>query len=104
MSEAEFLAQLGEWSNPGALADALNAMEGSAAWQGGYFAGEADAIAAATQGSSMAAVLQAPGAAAHMVVIEAGEGGILTVLDPAVGGTYEVTTEWIAKWVSGGVW
>ena len=26
MSQAEFLAQLGEWSNPGALAEALNAL------------------------------------------------------------------------------
>lgn len=104
MSEAEFLAEIGEWSNPGALADTLNALEGAGAWQGGYFAEAADAVAAAEQGQ-MAAVLQAPGMAAHMVVIEpAAEAGTFIVSDPAVGATYEVTAEWIAKWVAGGVW
>ena len=103
MSEAEFLAQLGEWSNPGALADALNAREASSAtWEGGYFASAEDAIWAARQGR-MAAVLQAPSLPAHMVVVEPREAGMFFVRDPGMGGTYEVRLEWIAKWVSGGV-
>jgi hypothetical protein len=103
MTEGELLAQLGEWSNPGALADALNAIEGAGTWQGGYFASAESAVAAAEQGQ-MAAVLQAPGQAAHMVVIEAQEAGGFLVQDPAIGGTYQVTADWIAKWVAGGVW
>lgn len=104
MTEAEFLAQLGEWSNPGALARALNALEGSAAWQGGYFAQGADAILVAGEGE-IGAVLQAPFLPSHMVTIQpAAEAGLFLVRDPAIGGTYRVTAEWIAKWVSGGVW
>ncbi len=102
ISEAEFLAELGEWSNPGALADMLNA-EAGVGWQGGYFASEADALAVAEQGE-MAATLQAPGLPGHMVVIEPGEAGTFLVSDPGIGGTYRVTAEWIEKFVSGGVW
>lgn len=102
MSEAGFLQQLGEWSNAGSLADALNAFEGSANWEGGLFASAEDAVAAAQQGQ-MGATLQAPYLPSHMVVIEPGEAGMFLVRDPAIGGTYEVTLEWIAKWVSGGV-
>jgi hypothetical protein len=102
VSESELLASLGEWSNPGALADALNAVEGAGTWQGGYFASAADAAAAA-EGGPMGAVLQAPGLPAHMVVLEPGEAGAFLVRDPAIGATYEVTVEWIMKWVSGGV-
>jgi hypothetical protein len=46
MSQAEFLAHLGEWSNPGALAEALNALEGVTTWEGGYCASAADAVVA----------------------------------------------------------
>jgi hypothetical protein len=103
MSEAQLLGELGEWSNPGALADALNAQAGSGAWQAGYFASGADAVTVAEQGE-MAATLQAPGLPAHMVVIEPGVEGTFVVSDPGIGGTYEVTAEWIEKYVSGGVW
>ena len=104
MSEAQFLGELGEWSNPGALADALNAQAGSGVWESGYFATGADALSVAEQGE-MAATLQAPGLPAHMVVIEPGaEAGTFVVSDPGIGGTYEVTAEWIEKYVSGGVW
>src|SRR5262249_50028251 len=85
LSEGEFLAQLGEWSNPKALAEALDTLEGAGTWQGGYFAGEADAIAAAQQGE-IGAVLQAPNLPAHMVVVEPGEGGLFLVRDPGIGG------------------
>ena len=80
----------------------LNALDGAGTWAGGYFRAAADAVAAAQDGR-MAAVLQAPGQAAHMVVIEATESGDFLVRDPAIGGTYEVAAEWIAKFVSGGV-
>jgi hypothetical protein len=103
VSEAEFLAELGEWSNPGALADMLNAEAGSAAWQGGYYGSAADAVAVAQEGQT-AATLQAPGLPGHMVVIEPGEAGTFLVRDPGIGGTYEVAVQWIEKWVSGGVW
>lgn len=102
MSEAEFLAQLGEWSNPGELAEVLNSVEGAGTWQGGYFANAESAVAAAEQGQ-VGAVLQAPGLPGHMVVINPGEAGTFIVQDPAIGATYEVTADWIAKWVSGGV-
>ena len=59
MSQAEFLAQLGEWSNPGALAEALNALEGVTTWEGGYFASAADAVVAAQEGQ-MGAVPAGP--------------------------------------------
>ena len=103
MSQAEFLAQLGEWSNPGALAEALNALEGVTTWEGGYFASAADAVVAAQEGQ-MGAVLQAPFLPAHMVILEPGEAGMFLVRDPAIGGTYEVAVEWITKYVAGGVW
>src|SRR5215470_3410755 len=64
MSQAAFLAHLGEWSNPGALAEALNALEGVTTWEGGYFASAADAVLAA-QAGPMGAVLQAPFLPAH---------------------------------------
>ena len=103
MSQAEFLAQLGEWSNPGALAEALNALEGVTTWEGGYFASAADAVVAA-QAGQMGAVLQAPFLPAHMVVLEPGEAGMFLVRDPAIGGMYEVAVAWITKYVAGGVW
>jgi hypothetical protein len=102
LSEAAFLDQFGEDSNPEALANALNAREAGAGWRGGYFLDESWAVAAARRGP-MAAVLQAPLGGAHMVVIEpAGEGEFL-VRDPAPGVTYRVTPAWIEKYVSGGV-
>jgi hypothetical protein len=103
LTEVELLAQIGEWSNPAALAEALNAAEGAAAWEGGYFATGAEALAAAEQGQ-MAGVLQAPFLPAHMVVIEPLEAGGFLVQDSAIGGTYEVTAAWIEKFVAGGIW
>lgn len=103
LSEAELLGTIGEWSNPAALADALNAAGGATTWEGGYFETAADALAAAEQGQ-MGAVLQAPFLPAHMVVIEPLEAGGFLVQDPAIGGTYEVVASWIEKFVAGGVW
>ena len=102
MSQAEFLAQLGEWSNPGALAEALNALEGVTTWEGGYFASAADAVVA-TQEGQMGAV---PGPIPSCAYGHSGAWRSWHVLgrDPAIGGTYEVTVEWITKYVAGGVW
>ena len=103
-SEAQLLFELGEWSTPGALADALNALTGSGAWAAGYFASGADALTVARSGG-MAATVPADGLPAHMVVIEPGaEAGTFVVRDPGIGGTYDVTAGWIEKYVSGGVW
>lgn len=44
-TEAQLLDELGEWSNPGALADALGS-----GWLGHYFASSADALTAAGRG------------------------------------------------------
>jgi hypothetical protein len=38
------------------------------------------------------------------VVIEPGQAGTFLVKDPGIGGTYEVTAEWIMKYVAGAVW
>ena len=104
MSEAGFLGELGEWSNPGALADALNGLGRFGTWESGYFGTGAEALAVAEEGE-MGAVLQAPGLASHMVVIEPGaEAGTFVVSDPAIGATYDVTAGWIEKYVAGGLW
>lgn len=100
--QAQLLSELGEWSNPGALADALNSRVGSQVWRGGYFEGPADALAAANRGR-MAAVLQSPGGPAHMVVIEPLGAETYLVRDPLPGVNYEVGADWIKRFVSGGV-
>jgi hypothetical protein len=51
----------------------------------------------------MGATLQMPGVPSHMVVIEPEEGAGFLVRDPSFGGTYEVTRDWIERYVSGGV-
>jgi hypothetical protein len=102
VSEARLLEQLGEDSNPKALADALNSRERRTAWRGGYFPDESWSVAAARRGP-MAAVLQAPRGGAHMVVIEPAADGQFLVRDPIPGVTYQVTPAWIEKFVSGGV-
>ncbi|MFY2560891.1 RHS repeat-associated core domain-containing protein [Corallococcus terminator] len=97
-SEAAFLAELGEWSTPEALAESLGG-----GWQGGWFGGGADAMAAAGRGP-MGAVLWSPGGrSGHMVVIESVKGGFL-VRDPLPGVTYRVTSSWMDKFVAAGVW
>lgn len=55
------------------------------------------------QGGPMGATLRMPGVPSHMVVIEPEEGGSFLVHDPSFGGTYEVTRDWIERYVSGGV-
>jgi hypothetical protein len=97
-SQAELLGKLGDWSNPQALARELG--EG---WTGGFFGSADDAIAAASRGP-MGATLQAGTGPGHMVVTSPlGEGRFL-VRDPWAGGsTYEVGSDWIGQYVSGGV-
>jgi hypothetical protein len=102
VSEADLLAKLGDWSNPGALARELNQRAGSEVWQGGYFESGADALEAARRGPT-AVILQAPGGNAHAVVVEPLESGNFLVRDPLPGQTYEVTSDWIEQYVAGGV-
>jgi hypothetical protein len=97
-TEAQLISELGEWSNPQALARSLGGK-----WQGGYFGSASDALAAAERGP-MGAVLQAPGGPAHMVVTTPLGGGRFQVRDPLPGVTYEVGRSWIEKYVAGGVW
>jgi hypothetical protein len=100
--EADILANIGDWSDPVALARELNQRAGSEVWQGGYFGSGADALEAVRHGPS-AVVLQAPGGNAHMVVVEPLPSGNFLVRDPLPGQTYEVTPEWIDRYVAGGV-
>jgi hypothetical protein len=69
---------------------------------GGYFDTAEDAIIAA-HGGQIGAVLQAPFLPAHMGVIEPLETGWFLVRDPGIGGTYQVRSVWIEKYVSAGV-
>jgi hypothetical protein len=97
-SEAEFLASLGQWSNPKALASELGS-----GWTGGFFGTGAEAIQVARQGE-MGAVLWAPGQrAGHMVVIRPSGAGFV-VRDPDPGVNYTVGARWIGRYVAGGVW
>jgi uncharacterized protein YukE len=102
VSESELLGRLGEWSNPQALAGDLNSRAGATEWRGGWFASGEQAVAVAQRGP-MGATLQMPGVPSHMVVIEPEEGAGFLVRDPSFGGTYEVTRDWIERYVSGGV-
>jgi hypothetical protein len=102
VTEAQFLEELGEDSNPGALAADLNRRAGGTEWRGGYFPDGATAVAAAEHGP-IGAVLQAPRGGGHMVVIEPAGDGQFVVRDPIPGVTYRVTAAWIEKFVSGGV-
>jgi hypothetical protein len=103
MSEAQFLAKLGEWSNPAALAQELNKLHGPGTWEGAIL-DESSAVAMSRQGQTFGARLQVPRAPGHMVVIEPLKDGKFLVRDPAIAGTYKVDPGWIRKFVSGGVW
>ncbi|MBO0871270.1 MAG: hypothetical protein J2P15_22175, partial [Micromonosporaceae bacterium] len=103
VSQADLLAELGEWSNPVALRDALNArgIDGGG-WRGGFLT-EQDALRVASAGP-IAAVLMAPGERSmHMVAIEPAGDGTFTVRDPLPGVTYTVDSAWIREFVAGGV-
>lgn len=97
MTQRELLGQLGEWSDPPALARALGN-----GWTGGYFGSGEMALAAAETGP-MGASLRVGTNAGHMVVTNPlGEGRFL-VRDPWDGGsTYEVDSNWIEQYVEGG--
>jgi hypothetical protein len=105
VTEQQLLSQLGEWSNPEALADELNAIQPGENWTGGYLSSEEDALAVANAGPS-GVVLQAPGYPAHMVTIEpiADSPGNFLVRDTGEGATYQVTSSWVKQYVAGGVW
>jgi RHS repeat-associated protein len=98
-SQEDLLAELGEWSNPRSLAQALG--DG---WEGRMFMSADDAVAAANRGP-MGATLQAPGTPGHMVVTTPLGNGRYGVQDPWRGGSnYEVGTDWIEQYVSGGTY
>lgn len=105
VTESQLLGKLGEWSNPQALATALNDAAPGSSWTGGYFASEDDALAVAESGQ-FGAVLQAPGAPAHMVTISPAplSPGYFVVQDTGAGATYTVNSSWIRQYVAGGVW
>jgi hypothetical protein len=100
VSEADLLGNLGEWSNPTALAAELNRRAGSQVYQGGYVA---DGLPLVRRGK-VVAILHA-GPAGHAVVIEpTATAGTYLVQDPLPGATYEVDDAWVSKYVAGGVW
>jgi YD repeat-containing protein len=107
LTEQQLVAQIGEWSNPQALAGALNQAEPGAniPWKGFYLGSEEDALAVANSGPA-GAVLQAPLTPSHMVtiapVIESP--GNFLVYDTGAGATYQVTSSWVRQYVTGGVW
>ena len=97
VTQSKLLGQIGEWSNPARLADALGN-----GWRGGYFGSGADALAAAERGP-MGAALQAGTGPGHMVVTSPLGDGAFLVRDPWAGGsTYTVGSSWIEQFVAGG--
>jgi RHS repeat-associated protein len=97
-TEGELLARMGQWADPMKLADELGN-----GWHGGYFSSGADALRAANRGP-MGAVLQSPmQRGGHMVVLSPTERGFL-VQDPLPGITYNVSSDWVQKYVGGGIW
>ncbi len=83
-TEAEFLEELGEWSDAGALALALNAGA-----NGPWVAGGVGSPLAQILGCGPAAIeLKTLGSRAHMVVVELLEAHSVLVRDPAQGASY----------------
>ena len=101
--ESQLLAELGEWSNIGALRDALNKYARATVWQGGSFASGEQAVKVASS-NLLAAELRVPFAAGHMVVIQPAGLNRFIVRDPFPGVTYFVNSDWIKKYVAGAVW
>jgi RHS repeat-associated protein len=100
VSEEQFLSELGEWSNPEALAEELNKF---AEWVGGYVT-EEDAVRVANRGRMGATLYAQGGKSMHMVSIESTGTGTFAVEDPLPGVCYEVDEAWVRQYVSGGVW
>ncbi|MGA8112217.1 MAG: hypothetical protein WCA46_00990, partial [Actinocatenispora sp.] len=97
------LGRLGEWATPEALAVALNDAGGTGGgWHRVWFGSGGEALGQAVRGR-MAAVLAAPGGNLHMVVVEPVGQGRFLVRDPYPGVAYEVTADWIERYVAAGV-
>jgi hypothetical protein len=94
--QAELLGVLGDWPEPLELKGLL-----PGDWFGTYFLDGLEAVAAASRGP-MGAVLMAPHAKPHMVVLEPQDEGFL-VRDPWPGVTYNVDEAWISTFVAAGV-
>jgi hypothetical protein len=98
ITQRELISKIGEWSNPRALAGALGK-----GWTGGYFGSGEDAVAAAESGP-MGAALRVGTNAGHMVVTKPLGAGRFLVMDAWDGGsTYEVGSQWIERYVEGGI-
>jgi RHS repeat-associated protein len=102
VTEEKLLAELGEWSNPEALAKELNKVTGEQ-WVGGYVT-EEDAVKMVNQGKVGATLYEAGGKSQHMVAIEPTGTGTFSVEDPLPGQCYEVDEAWVRQYVTGGVW
>jgi hypothetical protein len=103
VTESQLIGQLGEWADVSKLPGTLSEMLPGTKWEGHYFGSGDEALAIAQKGQ-FGAVLQAPTYGAHMVTIEPLKSGKFLVTDTGVGATYIVTSEWIKKYVSAGVW
>ncbi len=105
VTETQLLDRLGEWADPRDLLTALNSIDGAGAWEGGLFSSAEDALRMVNRGPAVA-VLQAPRAPAHAVMIEplTGAAGQYRVYDTGIGATYRVDSAWVERWVSGGVY
>ncbi len=74
------------------------------AYDGGWFSSEEEAVKAARRGP-LAANLQAPGGGGHMIYIEPVSEGKFLVRDPwGQGSVYTVDENWVAQYLSAGVW
>ena len=105
VSQPDLIERIGAPASTEDLAQALNTMLDTDAWQWGYFAEPQDTLACVLRGA-MAGLLWVPGARiGHMVVIEATEsaGGRFRIRDPFDGFSYDVTEIWIGTFVVAGV-
>jgi hypothetical protein len=103
VKEAEFLGEVGEWSEIEALTKALNRRGADPQWNGGGLT-EENAILVATNAPQ--AILQLIGQGhrtSHFVVSEGLGNGKALIRDPDPGVTYVVDSDWIAKHVLGAI-
>jgi hypothetical protein len=98
VTEADILARRGDQNvHPGILAEEMG--DG---WQGRWLDSEQEALDAASQGPAILR-LQAPGEQGHFVVSEPLPNGNFRIQNPGIGGSYEVTPQWIRNYASAGV-
>ncbi|MDX3657039.1 DNRLRE domain-containing protein [Streptomyces sp. ID05-26A] len=104
VTEAEFLDDIGEWVSIEQLTGALNRRGADPQWIGGAFPGPEQAVLVATNAPQAILLLWASGRrAGHFVVSEPLENGGVLIRDPDPGVTYVVDSDWISKYVAGGI-